>query len=74
MVPWKNFVVILVQRKTKTQVKFGGAKSIQYPLVDSKNAIAFRIEQVAKILAQTQEQTILKTSKILFIYTLIMIS
>ena len=44
MVAWKNFVVILVQRKKKTQIKFGGAKSIQYPLVDSKNAIAFRIE------------------------------
>ena len=44
MVAWKNFVVILAQRKTKTQIKFGGAKRIQYPLVDSKNAIAFRIE------------------------------
>ena len=44
MVACKNFVVILVQRKTKTQIKFGGANSIMYPLVDSENAIAFRIE------------------------------
>ena len=44
MVAWKNFVVILVQRKTKIQIKFDGAKSTQYPLVDSKNAIPFRIE------------------------------
>ena len=65
-------MVILVERKTKTERKFGEAQSIQLLPVNSENTIPFQVEHV--ILSQTPEQAILKTSNILSIYNLIMIS
>ena len=44
MVFWKNYVLIFVQNKTKTQRQLAGAQSIQYPLVGSKNVIPFWVE------------------------------
>ena len=65
-------MVILVERKTKTERKFDESQSIQLLPVNSENTIPFQVEQV--ILPQTPEQTILKTLNILSIYNLIMIS
>ena len=65
-------MVILVERKTKTERKFNESQSIQLLPVNSENTIPFQVEQV--ILPQTPEQTILKTLNILSIYNLIMIS
>ena len=65
-------MVILVERKTKTERKFDESQSIQLLLVNSENTIPFQVERV--ILPQTPEQTILKTLNILSIYNLIMIS
>ena len=65
-------MVILVERKTKTERKFDESQSIQLLPVNSENTIPFQVEQV--ILPQTSEQTILKTLNILSIYNLIMIS
>ena len=65
-------MVILVERKTKTERKFDESQSIQLLPVNSENTIPFQVEQV--ILPQTPEQTILKILNILSIYNLIMIS
>ena len=44
MVFWKNYVLIFVQNKTKTERQFAGTQNIQYPLIDSKNVIPFSVE------------------------------